>query len=121
MDAAAWVAKQSAEKPFFLYFATHDPHIPLRPTKADLDYFTAKRERLKLTDEFKPDGASNVRQTQAHPRTPRSSSRGCRAASRFNQRSCKSSGTDRLDEERIGPGFARNGLAIVPLPSTEKN
>jgi arylsulfatase A-like enzyme len=65
---AQWIAKQPADgKPFFAYFASHDPHIPLRPTKADLAYFEAKRAKLKLADEFKPDGASNVRQTQANP------------------------------------------------------
>jgi arylsulfatase A-like enzyme len=65
---AEWIAKQPAGgKPFFAYFPTHDPHIPLRPTKADLAYFEAKRARLNLTDEFKRDGASNVRQTQANP------------------------------------------------------
>ncbi len=65
--AAAWIADQSTSgKPFFLYFASHDPHIPLRPAPADVAYFEAKRARLKLTDEFAPEGASSVRQSQSH-------------------------------------------------------
>ena len=66
-ESAEWVAEQSAAgKPFFLYFPTHDPHIPLRPPAVDVAYFEAKRARLGLTDEFKPDGEYEVRQTQAH-------------------------------------------------------
>ena len=65
--SADWIAKQPAEKPFFLYYASHDPHIPLRPPESALEYFRAKRERLELTDEFAPEGKSKVRLTQADP------------------------------------------------------
>jgi arylsulfatase A-like enzyme len=66
--SAEWLAKQSAaKKPFFLYYASHDPHIPLLPPRSAVEYFQAKRDKLALTDEFGRDGKSKVRLTQADP------------------------------------------------------
>ena len=65
-SSAEWIKKQSdAKKPFFLYYASHDPHIPLKPPESDVAHFRAKREKLKLADDYAPEGERKVRQTQA--------------------------------------------------------
>jgi arylsulfatase A-like enzyme len=66
--SAAWIAKQSsANKPFFLYYASHDPHIPLRPPESAIAHFRAKREKMMLPDEFGAEGERKVRLTQSDP------------------------------------------------------
>jgi arylsulfatase A-like enzyme len=65
-EATRWLAKQSADKPFLLYFSLYDVHIPLMAPQKTIEHFQAKRERLKLADEFGKEGKSKVRLTQAH-------------------------------------------------------
>lgn len=66
-DTAGWIAQQAAQKkPFLAYFAPFDVHVPLMAPKETVAYFEAKREKLKLNDEFGEDTGSKVRLTQAH-------------------------------------------------------
>jgi arylsulfatase A-like enzyme len=65
-DAAKWVAKQSREKPFALWFCLYDVHVPLMAPPQTIKYFEEKKKKLALTDEFADEGKSKVRTTQAH-------------------------------------------------------
>jgi arylsulfatase A-like enzyme len=66
-ETTKWISQQSADKPFFAYFALYDVHIPLMAPQETIEYFQAKRDRLHLDDQFTQDGKSKERLNQSLP------------------------------------------------------
>ena len=65
-EAARWIGQQPRDKPFLVYFALYDVHVPLMAPQQTVEYFEQKRKRLGLTDEFGKEGDSKLRLNQSH-------------------------------------------------------